>query len=348
MASLRPEDAPPRADQDPAPGGPGKDNVMLRRALMGAACAFALAPLPSHAQDWPSRPIRMIVPFAAGGTTDLIGRLVGTEMSKRLGQPIVVDNRAGAGGNIGADACAKAAPDGYTICMGTISSHAINASIYPRIPFDNLKDFAPVALLGSQPNMLVVSNSVQARNVPELIALMKQRPGQINYGSSGVGTSIHLAGELFTQVTGTEAVHVPYRSSGQIMTDILAGTLPMAFDNFSSGWPHAKEGRVRPLGVGSLQRVPQAPDVPTIAETLPGFESVSWHGLFAPAAVPRPVVERLNREALAALGTPEVRARFDELGITPGTMAPDAFGSFVAEQTQRWGEVARRAKISVE
>ena len=321
----------------------------LRRALMGAALALSLAPLPSLAQDnWPTRPIRVIVPFAAGGTTDLIGRLVGGEMSRRLGQPLVIDNRAGAGGNIGADACAKAAPDGYTICMGTISSHAINPSIYPKIPFDNLRDFAPLALLGSQPNMLVVANNIPARNVQELVALMKARPGTINYGSSGVGTSIHLAGELFTQLTGTEAVHVPYRSSGQIMTDMLAGTLPMAFDNFSSGWPHAREGRIRAIGVGSLQRIPQAPDVPTLAESLPGFESVSWHGLFAPAATPRPVVERLNREALAALSSPEVRARYEELGITAGTFSPDEFRDFVADQTRRWGEVARRANIRVE
>lgn len=322
---------------------------MLRRALMGVACALALAPLPSQAQEaWPSRSIRMIVPFAAGGTTDLIGRLVGAEMSKRLGQPIVVDNRAGAGGNIGAEACAKAAPDGYTICMGTISSHAINPSIYPRIPFDNLRDFAPIALLGSQPNMLVVANNIPARTVPELVALMKARPGQINYGSSGVGTSIHLAGELFTQLTGTEAVHVPYRGSGQIMTDMLAGTLPMAFDNFSSGWPHAREGRIRAIGVGSLQRVPQAPDVPTLAESLPGFESVSWHGIFAPSATPAPIVERLNREALAALASTEVKARYEELGITAGTFSPAQFRDFVAEQTRRWGEVARRANIRVE
>ncbi|MBP0492724.1 tripartite tricarboxylate transporter substrate binding protein [Roseomonas sp. SG15] len=321
----------------------------MRRALMGAACALALAPLPSFAQDaYPNRPIRMIVPFAAGGTTDLIGRLVGGEMSRRLGQPVVVDNRAGAGGNIGAEACAKAAPDGYTICMGTISSHAINASIYPRIPFDNLRDFAPVALLGSQPNMLVVANNIPARTVPELIALMKQRPGQINYGSSGVGTSIHLAGELFTQLTGTTAVHVPYRSSGQIMTDMLSGTLPMAFDNFSSGWPHAREGRIRAIGVGSLQRVPQAPDVPTIAETLPGFESVSWHGIFAPAATPPAIVARLNREALAALASPEVKARYEELGITAGTFSPEAFRDFVAAETKRWGDVARKADIRVE
>jgi len=325
-------------------------NGLIRHALVGAAaCALALSPLPSRAQDaYPNRPIRVIVPFAAGGTTDLIARLVGGEMSRRLGQPLVVDNRAGAGGNIGAEACARAPADGYTLCMGTISSHAINPSIYPRIPFDNIRDFAPLALLGTQPNMLVVANNVPARTVTELVALMKARPGTINYGSSGVGTSIHLAGELFNQLTGTDAVHVPYRSSGQIMTDMLSGTLPMAFDNFSSGWPHAKEGRIRALGVGSLQRAPQAPDVPTVAETLPGFESVSWHGLFAPAATPRPIVERLNREALAALSTPDVRARYEELGITAGDMSPDAFRDFVAEQTRRWGEVARRANIRVE
>ena len=323
---------------------------MLRRALMGMALALSplAAPLEVQAQEYPARAIRVIVPFAAGGTTDLVARLVGGEMSRRLGQPLVMDNRAGAGGNIGAEACAKAQPDGYTLCMGTISSHAINAAIYPRIPFDNIRDFAPVALLGTQPNMLVVANAVPARTVAELVAAMKARPGTINYGSSGVGTSIHLAGELFTQLTGTEAVHVPYRSSGQIMTDMLAGTLPMAFDNFSSGWPHAKEGRIRAIGVGSLQRVPQAPDVPTIAESLPGFESVSWHGLFAPAAVPRPVVERLNREALAALASPEVRARYEELGITAGAFSPDQFREFVAQQTRQWGEVARRANIRVE
>ena len=322
----------------------------IRRALLGAAgYLLALGPLSAWAQDaYPSRAIRVIVPFAAGGTTDLIARLVGGEMSRRLGQPLVVDNRAGAGGNIGAEACARAPADGYTLCMGTISSHAINPSIYPRIPFDNIRDFAPLALLGTQPNMLVVANNVPARTVTELVALMKARPGAINYGSSGVGTSIHLAGELFSQITGTESVHVPYRSSGQIMTDMLSGNLPMAFDNFSSGWPHAKEGRIRAIGVGSLERVPQAPDVPTIAETLPGFESVSWHGLFAPAATPRPIVERLNREALAALTAPDVRARYEELGITAGAMSPDAFRDFVVEQTRRWGEVARKANIRVE
>ncbi|MFC0407571.1 Bug family tripartite tricarboxylate transporter substrate binding protein [Roseomonas elaeocarpi] len=320
---------------------------MLR--MFGALLALACSVSPVLAQEaYPNKPIRVIVPFAAGGTTDLVARLVGQKMSEKLGQPLVMDNRAGAGGNIGSDACAKAPGDGYTICMGTISSHAINASIYPKMPFDNLRDFAPVALLGSQPNMLVVAMNVPAANVTELVALMKAKPGFYNYGSSGVGTSIHLAGELFTQMTGTEAVHVPYRSSGQIMTDMLAGQLPMAFDNFSSGWPHVRDGRLRAIGVGSRERMAVAPDVPTIAETLPGFESLSWHGLFAPAATPPAIVDRLNAEARAALATPEVQARFRELGITAGTYTPVEFRGFVASETQRWGDVARKANVRAE
>ncbi|UFN49889.1 tripartite tricarboxylate transporter substrate binding protein [Roseomonas sp. OT10] len=322
----------------------------LRRGLLAALLPLAALLLPgaASAQDYPTRPIRVIVPFAAGGTTDLVARLVTTEMAKRLGQPVVVDNRAGAGGNIGSDMCAKAAPDGYTLCMGTISSHAINASVYPNMPFNNLTDFAPVALLATQPNMLVVAKNVPATTVAELIALMKKEPGKFNYGSSGVGTSIHLAGELFLQMTGTQAEHVPYRGSGQIMTDMLAGTLPMAFDNFSSGWPHVREGRLTGLGVGSRERLPQAPNIPTIAETLPGFESLSWHGLFAPAATPPAIVARLNQEALAALQTPAVAARFEELGITAGRTSPAEFKTFVAAETERWGAVARRSNIRAE
>ncbi|MBE9606483.1 tripartite tricarboxylate transporter substrate binding protein [Acetobacteraceae bacterium H6797] len=326
---------------------------LTRARLLGLALLGGLVPMISTATqaqeaNWPTRPIRVIVPFGAGGTTDLVARLVGQEVSKALGQPLVMENRVGAGGNIGSDACAKATPDGYTLCMGTISSHAINASVYPKIPFDNLRDFAPIALLGSQPNLLVVANSVPAKTLPELIALMKAQPGQFNFGSSGVGTSTHLAGELLLQMTGTQAVHVPYRSSGAIMTDVLSGILPMTFDNFSSAWPHAREGRMRAIAVGSPERAPQAPDVPTVAETLPGFVSISWHGLFAPAATPRPIVERLNREVRAALQTADIKARYNELGITPADYTPEAFADFVAAETKRWGDVARRANIRAE
>ncbi|GAA0572740.1 tripartite tricarboxylate transporter substrate binding protein [Craurococcus roseus] len=315
--------------------------------VLGAALGAASWPAAAQQRAWPTQPIRVIVPFSAG-TSDTVARLVGTEMSKALGQPVVVENRPGAGGNLGSEACARAQPDGYTICLGTISSHAINPGIYPRLPYDNLRDFAPITQLASQPNALAVAESFPARSVPELVAHLKARPGQVNYGSSGVGTSVHLAGTLFAQLTGTQIEHVPYRGSGQVTTALLGGELPMAFDNFSSAWPFAREGKLRVLGVTSLQRSPAAPDVPAIAETVPGFESLSWHGFFAPARVPAPIIERLNAEARAALATPAVAARFADLGITPVGNSPEEFRAFVASETKRWGEVAKSAKISLD
>ena len=325
---------------------------LTRRSLAAATALLSVAALsasPAAAQGraYPNQPIRVIVPFSAG-TSDTVARLVGQQMSQTLGQPLVVESRPGAGGNIGSEACARATPDGYTICLGTISSHAINPSILTRMPYDNLRDFAPITQLASQPNALAVTNDLPARNVQELITLLRSKPGQFNYGSSGVGTSIHLAGALFSQLTGAEMEHVPYRGSGQIMTALLTGELPLAFDNFSSAWPFAREGKIRVLGVGSLQRSPTAPDVPTIAETVPGFESLSWHGFFAPAGTPPEIVARLNKEAVAALQSETVAARFRELGITPVGNTPDEFRAFVASETQRWGEVARKANIRVE
>jgi tripartite-type tricarboxylate transporter receptor subunit TctC len=327
-------------------------NYFTRRSLAAATALLSVAALsasPALAQGraYPTQPIRVIVPFSAG-TSDTVARLVGQQMSQSLGQPLVVESRPGAGGNIGSEACARAAPDGYTICLGTISSHAINPSIFTRMPYDNLRDFAPITQLASQPNALAVTIDLPARNVQELITLLRSKPGQFNYGSSGVGTSIHLAGALFSQLTGAQMEHVPYRGSGQIMTALLTGELPLAFDNFSSAWPFAREGKIRVLGVGSLERSPTAPDVPTIAETVPGFESLSWHGFFAPAATPPEIVARLNKEAVAALRSETVAARFRELGITPVGNTPEEFRAFVASETQRWGDVARKADIRVE
>jgi tripartite-type tricarboxylate transporter receptor subunit TctC len=316
-------------------------------ALLSVAALSAASPAVAQGRAYPTQPIRVIVPFSAG-TSDTVARLVGQQMSQSLGQPLVVESRPGAGGNIGSEACARASPDGYTICLGTISSHAINPSIFTRMPYDNLRDFAPITQLASQPNALAVTNDLPARNVQELITLLRSKPGQFNYGSSGVGTSIHLAGALFSQLTGTQMEHVPYRGSGQIMTALLTGELPLAFDNFSSAWPFAREGKIRVLGVGSLERSPTAPDVPTIAETVPGFESLSWHGFFAPAATPPEIVARLNKEAVAALRSETVAARFRELGITPVGNTPEEFRAFVASETQRWGDVARKADIRVE
>jgi len=321
---------------------------LTRRLAATALLALASAlPGPGRAAEWPSQPIRVIVPFSAG-TSDTIARLVGQEMSKALGQPVVADNRVGAGGNIGSEACARARPDGYTICLGTISSHAINPGIYPRMPYDVQRDFAPITQLASQPNALAVTQDHPAKTLPELVAYLKAKPREAIFASSGVGTSIHLAGALFSQLTGIALEHVPYRGSGQVTTALLTAEVPMAFDNLSSVLPFAREGKLRILGVTSAERSQVAPEIPAVAEAVPGFESLSWHGFFAPAATPRPIVERLNKEAVAAPAVPAVAARFQELGITPVGNSPEEFRAFVAAETARWGEVARRANIRVE
>ena len=317
------------------------------RRWLAALLASGLAAPAFAAPPWPNAPVRLIVPFSAG-VSDTIARLVGTQMSKALGQPIVVENRAGAGGNIGSEACARAVPDGNTICLGTISSHAINPAIYPKLPYDAARDFAPITQLAAQPNALAVANDLPAVNIPDLVALLQRKPGDITYGTSGVGTSVHLAATLFAQLTGTRIEHVPYRGSGQITTALLTGELPMAFDNLSSVLPFAREGKLRILGVTSLQRNPAAPEIPTIAETVPGFESLSWHGLFAPAKVPPAIIARLHDEAVAALAAPAVAQRFQDLGITPVGNTPEEFRAFVASETARWGEVARRADIRLD
>jgi tripartite-type tricarboxylate transporter receptor subunit TctC len=323
----------------------------LTRRMAAALLSLAAVPaLPSTAPAqaaWPNQPIRLIVPFSAG-VSDTIARLVGTEMSKALGQPIVVENRAGAGGNIGSEACARAVADGSTFCLGTISSHAINPGVYPRMPYDVARDFAPITQLAAQPNAIAVTNDFPAKTVAELIVHLKGKPGETPYGTSGVGTSTHLAATLFAQMTGTEIEHVPYRGSGQITTALLTGELPMAFDNLSSVLPFAREGKFRLLGVTSLQRSPAAPELPAVAETVPGFESLSWHGFFAPAKVPAPIIARLHKEAVAALASPVVAQRFQELGITPVGNSPEAFRAFVTSETARWGAVARQANIRLD
>jgi tripartite-type tricarboxylate transporter receptor subunit TctC len=316
---------------------------MRRRVLIVAVMA---TPALAQPRAWPSQPVRVIVPFSAG-TADTLARLVGAEISRAIGQPLVVENRPGAGGNVGSEVCARAAPDGNTICLGTISSHAINPSITPRMPYDNLRDFAPITQLAAQPNAIAVTNAFPARDIAGLIAHLRAN-SDVPFGTSGVGTSIHLAGALFAQMTGTRLTHVPYRGSAGIVTALLSGELPMAFDNLSSVLPLAREGKLRILGVTSLTRSPAAPDIPTVAETLPGFESLSWHGLFAPARTPAPIVERLQREAVAALATPLVAARLAELGITPVGSTPEQFASFVASETSRWGIVARAADIRLD
>lgn len=322
-------------------------NFARRELLAVAASAPALLCRAAEAQpNWPTQPIRMIVPFAAG-VTDNIGRLVSTEMQRALGQPIVVENRPGAGGAIGAEACARAPADGHTICMGTISTHAINPAIMPRLAYDNLRDFAPISQLTEQPNAIVVHPSFPARDLAGFVAEVRRARPPHPYATSGVGTSTHLAGALFALLAGGELEHVPFRGSGEVMTALLSGQVPIAFDNLSSVVPFVREGRVRLIAVGSTSRLSEFPDVPAVAEALAGFVSVSWHGLFAPAATPEPILARLYREAVAALRHPSVTRRLIDLGVTPVGSSPEEFRRFIAAETERWRDVARRSNLQL-
>lgn len=314
-------------------------------ALLSAA--VLASPASAQTAAWPNKPVKMIVPFAAGGTADLLARLLGARLSETYGQQFIAENRAGAGGNLGSGIAAKSAPDGYTLCVGTISSHAINPSLYATMPFDNVKDFAPVTLIAKQPNMLVVNEKLPVKTVPELIAYLKANPGKLNFASSGIGTSIHLAGEMFKQVTGTDMTHVPFKSSAEVMNAVISGEAQLAFDNMSSAWPQAQGGKVRALAVGTLTRSPAAPEVPTLAETLPGFETVSWHGLFAPTGTPDEIVNKLSAESRRILALPDVAKRLAELGADAAPMTPADFRAFVIAETERWRPVVKASGATV-
>ncbi len=308
-----------------------------------AAAFFVFQPVvPGHAQGaWPTRNVTIIVPFTAGGTADLFARLVANHMTQTFGQSFVVENRGGAGGNLGAAQVAKAQNDGYTLLLGTVSTHAINPTLYSNLTFDAAKDFQPVSLIARLPNMLVIKNSIPAKNVAEFITYVKANPDKLNYGSSGVGTSIHLAAELFKIATGTKMTHVPYRSSNEIMQNLTGGHIDLAFDNITLAWPQAKAGTVRALGVTSLQASPTAPEVPPIADTLKGFDATSWHGLFAPAGTPRPIVDKMAAEVKRILEMPETANKLTEIGAVPSPMTPDEFTGFIASERAKWAEVVK-------
>ena len=289
--------------------------IMIAAALTAMSLSFGAA-----AQSYPDRPITMVVPFSAGGTTDLLARILGEELGKRLGQQVLVENRPGAGGNIGSALVANAAPDGHTLLMGTIGTHAINPSIYPEMPYDAVEGFAPVTLVAALPNVLVVHPSAPFDSVAELIAYGKGHPGELNFASSGSGSSIHLSGELFKAMTGIDMVHVPYKGSGPAVVDMISGQVPLMimFDNLPSSLPHIQAGKLRPLGVTSLAPSPALPDVAPIAEAgLPGYEATPWFGVLAPAGTPPGIIDTLNREIVAILETPAVRERLLQQGAEP-------------------------------
>ena len=315
---------------------------MQKRHFIGASLALALAAMAplAQAQAWPGKPIRLVVPFPPGGAADLFARLVGTELAQSLGQPVIVDNRAGAGGNIGAREVANAAPDGYTIMLGTVGTHAINPTLYGNLPYDTRTAFVPIANVGSVPNVLVVNPALPVHSVAELTALAKARPGKLNMGSSGNGSSIHLSGELYKHMAQVRILHVPYRGGGAALTDLIGGQLDLMFDNLPTSLPHIAKGSLRALAVTSAQRSPKLPDVPTMAEAgVRGYESTAWSGLFAPAGTPDAIVQRLHAETLKALQNDKVRARYRELGADAPAMSQPEFAAFVGREYDKWAEV---------
>ena len=316
---------------------------MNPRVILGACCVLScVAPQPAAAQNYPAKSVRFIVPFAPGGPTDIFGRAISQKLTESMGQSFVVDNRGGAGGNIGAEMVAKAAPDGYTLLMGTVGTHAINPGLYAKVGFDALKDFAPITLVADAPTLLAVHPSVPAKTVKELVALAKARPNQLSYGSAGNGASNHLAGVLLCMMAGIQMTHIPYKGSGAALIDVIAGNIPVMFNNPASIMPHVKEGRLRPLAVSSLTRSKLLPDMPTLAETgVPGFEVRSWHGAFAPAGTPRDIVNRLNAEMVKALAQPDVRERFTSQGVELVGNKPEEFAAFIQSEHAKWGKVVR-------
>ncbi len=326
-----------------------------RRALLGG---LALAPLarPAFAQSWPNRPVRIVVGFPPGGTTDLAARIMLEPLTQRLGQPVVVENRpGGSGGNVGADVVAKAEPDGYTLLMQTISSGAINFGLYGnRMPFKP-DDLAAVALVVKVPNAIFVNNDLPVRNLRELVELAKRQPGKLNIGSSGVGTSLHMTGELLKQAAGIDLTHVPFRGAGPMLQEIIAGRVEVGVDNLPSVIGHLRDGRLRPLAVTTATRSPSLPDVPTCAEAgFPAVEATAWFGLVAPARTPRPVIDRIARDTNAALADPAVWAKLADLGgmkpdLTPdGLSTPQTFDAFIRGEIVKWAEVVERGRITVD
>ena len=320
----------------------------MRVSIMTAAFAAITLATPAQSLGWPQRQVTVVVPFTAGGTTDMFARMLAQGLQQKYGSPFIVDNRPGAGGNVGAAAAARAAADGYTLLVGTVSTHAINPFIYRNLPLDAEKDFQPVSLIARLPNMLVVNNKMPAKTVAELIEHLKQNPGKLSYGSSGAGTSTHLASELFQLRTGTKMVHVPYRSSGEVMNALVGGHIDLAFDNITLAWPQAKAGTMRALAVTSTQPSAVAPEIPTIAATLPGFDATSWHGLFAPARTPRPIVDTLAAEVKRIFESPELQKSLLEVGAVPSPMTPEQFSELIASERRKWQEVVQAAGVEVQ
>lgn len=325
---------------------------ILFALIAGAALSAAFS---SRADTYPSRPIRIVVPFAAAGTTDILARAVGYELQKSMGQNVIIDNRPGAGGNVGADIVAKAAPDGYTLLMGTVGTHAINQSLYPKLSFDPIRDFAPVTLVASVPNVLVLNPEFARTNsitdVKSFLSYLRAHPDKVNMASSGNGTSIHLAGELFKTMTHTSMAHIPYRGSGPALTDMVGGQANVMFDNLPSSLPFIKAGKLVALGVTSSKQSPALPGVAPIASAggdLTGFEASSWFGILAPAGTPKDVVEKLQREIAKSLSAQSVKEKLVSQGADPVGDTPEQFAEHIQSETKKWAGIVKASGAKVD
>jgi len=321
----------------------------MRVVLAAAVCAM-LAPIaPAHAQEaWPQGPVTIIVPFAAGGSADLLARILQQHLQAKFATPFVVENKSGAGGSIGTGFVAKAQPDGYTLLVGTVSSIAINSFLYTKLNFDVARDIQPVSLLVRFPNLLFVNPKVPAKSVPELIDYLKANSGKVNYGSSGIGTSSHLSSVMFALATNTQMTHVPFRSTAEVVNSMLSGNIELGIDSMTTVWPFAAAGNVRPLAVTTPQRSAAAPDLPTIGETLKGYEATAWQGLFAPAGIARPVLDTIAAEVKQVWQLPEVVAALKNVGAEPVTSSPDEFTAYIAAERVRWGDVVKASGVKID
>jgi tripartite-type tricarboxylate transporter receptor subunit TctC len=305
-------------------------------ALAGLALSSGLATAQSA---YPNKPLRLVVTFPTGGAPDILARLFSEKA--QLGQPIVVDNKPGAGGNIGADIVARSPGDGYTLVLGTVGTHAINGSLYEKIPYDMVKQFSPISLIASAPNLLVVNNDLPVKTVAELVTYMKANPNKLSFGSPGIGTSVHVSGELFKSMTGTQMTHAPYKGRQYAIPDLMGGSIQLMFDNMPSALPMARDGKIRAIAVTTAKRSNAAPEIPTVAETVPGFEATTWFALFAPANTPRPVIDRLSAEVQRVYRLPEVQERLKTLGLEAVLSSPEELTRYQASEIAKWAKVVK-------
>ncbi len=314
--------------------------------LMGGLGLGLMASNSAMAQAYPNKPIRLVVTFPTGGAPDILARLFSEKA--QLGQPVVIDNKPGAGGNIGSDIVAKSVGDGHILVMGTVGTHSINGALYEKMPYDMVKNFTPISLIASAPNLLVVNNDLPVKTVPELIAYMKANPNKLSYASPGIGTSVHMSGELFKSMTGTSMTHVPYKGRQFYVPDLLGGSVQLVFDNMPSALPLAKEGKIRAIAQTTAKRSSAAPDVPTVAESLPGFEAITWFAMFAPANTPKPVIDRLNAEVLRVFKLPDVAERLKTLGLEAVLSSPDELAKYQATEIVKWAKVVKESGAKAE